>query len=99
MLDELAMSTSFRLFWPALVATLAAPLYMFLNNRMPELLGGFEQMLEGLFYPGLAVACLISSVWLSRSLTVWVRVAYLVATGAVVIGVCVFFSGRLIHWL
>ena len=93
------MRTSFRLFWPALVAVLAAPLYMLFNNKLPELLGGFEQMLEGLFYPSLAVACLISSAWLSRSLTVWTRVAYLVATGAVVIGVCVFFAGRLIHWL
>ena len=93
------MRTSFRLFWPVLIATLAAPLYMLLNNNMPELLGGFEQMVEGIFYPSLAVACLISSFWLSRSLTLWVRVAYLVATGAGVIGLCLFFSARLIHWL
>jgi hypothetical protein len=95
------MSTSFRLFWPALVATLAAPLYMLLNNRsrLPDLLDGYANMLNALFYPSLAVACLISSFRLSRSLTVWARVAYLVATGAVVIGVCVFFAVRLIHWL
>jgi hypothetical protein len=87
------------LFCPALVATLAAPLFMFMHNKMPELLVGFDQMLKGLFYPSLAVACLISSVWLSRRLTLWARLAYLVATGAVVIGVCVFFSARLVYWL
>lgn len=88
------MRSTIRLFWPALVAVLAAPLYMLLYNE-----GVYANLLDALFYPGLAVACLIGSFRLSRSLTLWVRAAYLATMGAMVIGVCVFFAARRVYWL
>ncbi len=92
------MKSSIRLSWPALVAGLAAPLYMLLYNEgiRPT---GFAEFLNTLFYPGLVAACLIASFRLSRNLTGWMRVAYLVTMGAIVIGVCVFFAARRVLWL
>lgn len=88
------MRSTIRVFWPALVAVLAAPLYMLLYNE-----GVYSNLLNPLFYPSLAVACLIGNFRLSRSLTGWVRAAYLATMGAIVTGVCVFFAVRRVYWL
>jgi len=90
------------LFVPLLVVAVAAPLYLSLNNKgvLCHLLGcNGTNVLNQLFYPLLAMACLAGSFGLSREMGGYLRAAYLALVGVVAVGVCLVFPAHLIHWL